>query len=214
MPDTVSSDTTRSSASADAFLRDIWIALGGDAALLPTATFSGEGDLPSAFAVSDLAAAGVGAVGLAIAELLRATGGGLPPVQVDRRLASFWFGSTLRPVGWKRPPPWDPIAGDYAAMDGWIRLHTNAPHHRDAALAVLEVPAEKAAVAAAVARWRVDELEAAVVQRGGCAAAMRPLAAWAEHPHGKAVAAEPVAWIDDAAVAPDTGWRPSRERPL
>ena len=39
---------------------------------------------------------------------------------------------------------------DYATADGWIRLHTNAPHHRDAALGVLGVGVDRAAVAEAV----------------------------------------------------------------
>src|SRR3954452_17905429 len=139
--------------SADAFLREIWTSLRGDAALLPSVSFVGAGDLPSVFAVSDLAVGAIGAAALAVAELVGAASGATPSVWVDRRLASFWFGSTLRPLGWSRPPAWDPIAGDYAGADGWIRLHTNAPRHRDAALAVLGVPADKDNVAGAVSRW-------------------------------------------------------------
>jgi hypothetical protein len=199
---------------ANGFLRNIWTSLGGNSGLLPSVSFTEDGDLPSAFAVSDLAAGAIGAAGLAIADLLDTRGSERLPIHVDRRLASFWFGTTIRPSGWSLPPPWDPIAGDYAAADGWIRLHTNAPHHRDAALAVLRTPAEKDAVAAAVSRWRMDDLEAAVVERGGCAAAMRDLTGWAAHPHGKAVAAEPLAWIEDGDAAPDAGWTPPGNRPL
>lgn len=93
------------------------------------------------------------------------------------------------------PPPWDPIAGDYRTADGSIRLHTNAPHHRDAALSVLGGPAEKPAVAERVAAWQADALEAAIVAAGGCAATMRDLAGWAEHAQGKAVGAEPLVWV-------------------
>jgi hypothetical protein len=42
----------------------------------------------------------------------------------NRRLASFWFGFSVKPIGWSLPPVWDAIAGDYASADGWIRLHT------------------------------------------------------------------------------------------
>jgi hypothetical protein len=77
--------------------------------------------------VSDLAAATIAAAGLAVSELV-AVSNGSPCVQVDRRLASFWFGTSLQPQGWSMPPVWDPLAGDYATLDGWIRLHTNAPH--------------------------------------------------------------------------------------
>jgi len=196
------------------FLKDIWSSLGGAPAALASTSVTGAGELPSAFAVSDLAAGSIAAAALAIAELIAARHGETPSIQVDRRLASFWFGTTLRPEGWSVPPPWDPIAGDYQAADGWIRLHTNAPHHRDAALAILRTPAEKAAVAAAVLRWRADDLENAVVEQGGCAAAMRDLAAWTAHPNGAAVAREPIVWIDDGDRAPDRDWTVARERPL
>lgn len=196
------------------FLRQTWAALGGDAALPSAVGLDGEGDLPSVFAVSDLAAGVVAACGLAVAELLAAAGHAMPAVAVDRRLASFWFGTTLRPLGWSMPPPWDPIAGDYAAADGWIRLHTNAPHHREAALGVLATQPDKDAVAAAVARWQKDALEAAVVERGGCAAAMRDLASWSAHPHGKAVAGEPLAWVEHGEQGPVPAWMPARDRPL
>jgi hypothetical protein len=196
------------------WLREIWAALGGNASLPSDVSFAGDGDLASAFAVSDLAAGAIAAAGLAVAELIAAGGGAQPKVHVDRRLASFWFDMTLQPVGWSMPPPWDPIAGDYKAADGWIRLHTNAPHHRQAALAVLQTPADKEAVTAAVSRWRIDDLEAAVVDQGGCAAAMRDLTAWAGHPHGKAVTGEPLVWIDPGEAAPDADVPLSPARPL
>jgi len=192
------------------FLAEIQAALGapsGDIAV------SGTGDLPSVFAVSDLAVAAVGAAGLAIAELIGARGGHTPSVAVDRRLASFWLDSTLRPIGWSTPPAWDPIAGDYPAADGWIRLHTNAPHHRDAALSVLQVPANKDAVAAAVSRWTADALESAVVAANGCAAAMRSLTDWAAHPQGMAVAQEPLVRTEATDAAPSLPDSP-HDRPL
>jgi crotonobetainyl-CoA:carnitine CoA-transferase CaiB-like acyl-CoA transferase len=115
-----------------------------------------------------------------------------PISHVDRRLASMWFAWSLRPQGWEVPPAMDPIAGDYEGRDGWIRLHTNAPHHREAALKVLGCAPDREAVARAVATRTIDDLEADVVEQGGCAAAMRSLDAWASHPQGAAVADEPL----------------------
>jgi hypothetical protein len=138
----------------------------------------------------------VGAAALALRQLIIAQGGDAGPVAVDRRLASLWFGWSIHPTGWERPPAWDPVAGDYATADGWIRLHTNAIHHRDAALAVLGCAAERDAVARAVASWRGEELEAAVVGNGGCAAMMRSTAEWRAHPQGAAVAAEPLIAVE------------------
>lgn len=180
------------SSPVQGFLQHFWQALDGDTALLECVEFTGQGSLPSAFCVTDIASASLGVAGLAVAQMLAGLSGNVPAVQVDRRLASFWFASSLRPIAWPAPPKWDAIAGDYRTRDGWIRLHTNAPHHRDAALAVLGVGGERSAVAAAVLGWRAEELETAVVARGGVAAEMRTMAAWRAHPQGQAVHAEPL----------------------
>jgi hypothetical protein len=178
--------------------------------------FGGVGDLPSYFATTDLAAASVGAAVLAVRELMVAQGVAAGAVRVDRRLASLWFGWSIHPVGWERPPLWDAVAGDYATADGWIRLHTNASHHRAAALAVLGCAPEREAVARVVASWRGEELETAVVGQGGCAAVMRPAAAWREHPQGRAVAAEPLIALAaaPAGIGAERGWAATPSRPL
>ena len=173
-------------------LETIWTSLGGKADAARQVEFASQGALPSAFPVTDLAAASMAAAGLAVDELRQAAGHGASRLAVNRRLASFWFSSSLRPQGWQVPPLWDPIAGNYAARDGWIRLHTNAPHHRAAAERVLGSHADRAGVAAAVASWSALELETAIVQAGGCAAQMRSAQEWADHPQGQAVAAEPL----------------------
>ncbi len=198
----------------DAALAGIWAALGGAPERLRNLRVAGVGDLPSVFAVTDLASASVGAACLAVAELVAARHGRWPGAAVDRRLASLWFGSSLCPEGWSLPPIWDAVAGDYQAADGWIRLHTNAPHHLAAALSVLGGPAERDRVAQAVSRWVGEVLELAVVEAGGCAAAMRDMAAWAAHPQGQAVAAEPLLHRDagDAGLAPR--WTVPASRPL
>jgi len=109
---------------------------------------------------------------------------------------------------------WDAVAGDYAAADGWIRLHTNAPHHRAIALDVLGAPFEKAAVTEAVSHWNADALETAIVERGGAAAAMRSIEAWRAHPQGSAVAAEPLMHHERHASGPRPAWNVTPARPL
>ena len=192
----------------------IWNALGGSPEWAPRVEVVGDGDLPSVFAVTDLAGAAVGAACLAVAELVATRHRAAPRAWVDRRLASFWFGASIRPQGWTLPAAWDAVAGDYQAADGWIRLHTNAPHHRAAALAVLGAAADRDVVAQAVRNWRADELEQAVVQNGGCAAAMRDMAAWAGHPQGQAVMAEPLLIHAPGAAAPTPQWPVTNSRPL
>ncbi|MEL7100329.1 MAG: CoA transferase [Pseudomonadota bacterium] len=155
-------------------------------------TQTGHAELPSCYAVTDLA---VRSISAAASELAALTGA--RNVSVDRRLAALWFDMTLVPSGWALPPTWDAIAGVYKAKDGWIRLHTNAPHHRDAALRALGCAPDKAAVAEAVRGWDKTALEAAIVAEGGAAAAMHSAADWAAHPQGRAVAQEPlIAWTE------------------
>lgn len=175
---------------------------------------SGAGSLPSIFAVSDLAAAAVGTAGLALHQLLDADGGGQDPVLIDRRLASMWFAWSLRPQGWSPPPPWDPIAGDYRTSDGWIRLHTNAPRHRAAALGVLNVDAEREAVAEVVAQWRGRDLEGQIVEAGGCAAEMRSQVQWLESTPGSSVSAEPLIAWDIIGEKKSSPQRWDRAKPL
>ncbi|HEY4225626.1 MAG TPA: CoA transferase [Pseudolysinimonas sp.] len=184
---------------------------------------TGRGILESFYPVSALAWASIAVAGLAVAELRSDLSlPGPADVEVDHGLADAWFGLALRPIGWELPSPWDPIAGDYRAMhvgrsDGWIRLHTNAPHHRAAALRVLGVAADQAAVADAVASWDAGELESAVVAEGGCAAELRTPAAWAAHPQGAAVSAEPLVHRErtgPSADAEPSRWAPTDAMPL
>jgi hypothetical protein len=198
------------------FLEAFWQAAGGDPTCLAHVAVGGSGAAPSAFAVTDFAAAAIGAAGLAVAELVALRSGRFPAVDIDCRLASFWFGNTLRPQGWALPPLWDAVAGDYRAANGWIRLHTNAPHHRAAALAVLGCAPDKEAVVRAVAGWSIDALETAIVERGGCAAAMRSVQDWAIHPQGSMVWSEPLLHRERAPAAggAQRPWPVQEGRPL
>lgn len=188
-------------------LGEILGALGLPGSRAAEAAVTGRGALRSAFEVTDLASASIAAVGLMLADWIRCRGGPSWPVSVERRLASFWFRGSLRGQGWSPPAPWDAVAGDYRTRDGWIRLHTNAPHHRAAALRVLDAVAQRDVVAAAVAGWEAQALEDAVVAAGGCAAAMRSAAEWSVHPQGAAVAAEPLLACGEtpAGVTPGSG---------
>ena len=191
-----------------------WSAVGGETGAVNEIVFTAMGGLASAFPVTDIAAAAIATAGLAVAEFVREAGGHAARVTVDRRLSSMWFGFSLRPIDWRPPAPWDPIAGDYRARDGWVRLHTNAPHHRAAAVRVLGVQADRETVGRTVATWSKSDLEAAVVEAGGCVAEMRSIAEWERHAQGRAVAAEPL--VHMAATEPAA--RPmcslSPERPL
>jgi len=152
--------------------------LGDD--FLPAVQVVGSGSLSSRYAVSDLAAESFGRAGAWLARYRDGESAKNTHIEVDRVLASRWFGWSLRPEGWQTPGSWDSVAGDYLCADGWIRLHTNAPVHRHAALQALGLPADtgRDAVSAAVRDWAGQALEVAVVAGGGCAAQLRQPQQW------------------------------------
>lgn len=159
------------------------LGLDGDLAIV------GPRSLGGSYPVSQFAAASVGATALALADLV----GTDAQAEVSTPLVDGWFSAAVRP----REPlasPWEELAGDYRTGDGWVRLHTNVPAHRAAALSVLGLghDATRAEVEAVVCDWRADELESEIVFAGGAAAAMRTAGAWSRHPQGLALASEPL----------------------
>ena len=195
-------------------LAEIEQSFGHDAFSTGSVTVSGEGVLSSAFPVSELATACWAAAGLACAGLLQQNRSAAPQVFVDRRLASLWFGWTLRPLGWSLPAAWDALAGDYATSDGWIRLHTNAPHHRKAVEQVLGPHQDKNGLSQTVLAWKKNELEQAVIEAGGCAAQMLSVEAWRQHTQGKSVALEPLIHQTQLQEAATPVWTLPNARPL
>jgi CoA-transferase family III len=197
------------------FIADFQTALGSPVPSSAVELLDG-GSLPSVLAVSDLAQASISVAGSSLASFVALNSRDpAPSVVVDRDLASAWFAGSIRPQGWDLLPAWDAVGGDYECRDGWIRLHTNAIHHRAAALAVLAVPEDRAAIAAAVATWSTQDLENAVVAAGGAAAAMRSITEWQAHPQGRMVADEPLMWTQRTSIAVQrSAWLGNHERPL
>ncbi len=102
-----------------------------------------------------------------------------------------------RPVGMG----FAPLSRFWRTADGWLRLHGNYPHHREAAVSVLGAD-DVDAVAAAAVRWRAEELESAVVAAGGAAAAVRTPEEWSASPQGRAVADLPLLGLRRVADGP------------
>ncbi|NKB98219.1 MAG: acyl-CoA transferase [Pseudomonadales bacterium] len=196
------------------FSAEIGRALGGGP--LPEIQIRPTGALPSIYAVSALASQAIGSAAAEVSawstEALGVSQLGV--VEVDGSRASHWFRRTIEPVGWRPPPIWDDLAGVYATRDGWIRLHTNAPHHRQAALATLACNGDKDAVASAVSRWNGEKLESGVVAKGGCAAVLRGAEQWREHENGAAVAKEAIIHRKDGAMGSTEVVKGTSARPL
>ena len=198
-------------------LADLWAVLGGDAAALDHVTLTGdEPQLPSSFRVDAAAQVSIAASGLAAAELWRLRSGQRQRVTVDQRHAAVECRSEryLRCNDQPPPPMWDPLAGVYrVGQNGFVRLHTNFPHHRDAITRVLNCAPEREAVQAALLSWDGEAFESAAYQAGGVVALMRSREEWQALPQAAAVAALPlieITRIGDAAPKP---W-PVGERPL
>jgi hypothetical protein len=199
---------------ATALTRKAWSAIGGNKTAVNSIVFVGDGGLPSVYPVTDFASAVTATTALAVLELLERRTGTAHAARVDRRLVSLWFGLSIHPLGWRLPPVWDPLAGDYPTRDGFIRLHTNARHHRAAAERVLGAHGDREGMARAVAGWAKGDLERAIVEAGGCAAEMRSVSEWGEHPQGRAIATEPLAHVTPTDAAPAPEWAVPRSRPL
>lgn len=191
------------------FWQQLWQALQGETSP-PPLILQGHQTFTAVYPVSELAA-----TSMALAAQSAAAPVGNPAkVTVDVRLASRWFQHTFRPINRPLPAAWDAFAGDYATADGWIRLHTNALHHWEAMERVLGKQPDRMALATCVAGWSKQALEQAIIDAGGCAAEMRSLTEWQQHPQGNSVAQEPlIAWETQAESAPPSWLRPPA-RPL
>ena len=71
----------------------------------------------------------------------------------------------LRVDGKPPPPAWDAIAGVYKARDGFVRLHTNFPHHRDAVCKVLNCKAERDEVLLGLLELRSQTVNAGIPRK-------------------------------------------------
>lgn len=187
-----------SNASFSVFLRAALAALDEPCAE-DVVRIDGRGVLASRYPVTDLACASIAAAARMLARWIDPVQP--PQVRLDQSLASWWFGYTLKPLGWQIPAVRDAVTGDYAAKDGWIRLHANATHHRLRALRALGLPdgAGRDLVAARVRVGSAVDLEDVLVEQGACAAALRLPEQWRLHPQGLAVAAEPLLHRRDGA---------------
>jgi len=189
----------------DAALAGIWREAGLPESALSAISFSGADPvLPSSFAVGTAAAASIGAAALAAATLLQNRGGPATSVSVALRDAALEFRSEryLRIDGQPPPPLWDPIAGLYRTADGWVRLHTNFPHHRDGVLTLLGSAPERSAVAAALAPWSAEEFDRRATEAGLAVACLRSFAEWDRSPEGQAVGEEKLVAIERIGEAP------------
>lgn len=159
---------------------------------------------PSSFAVGTAAQSTIAAAALAACELGQLRGAVRQQVAVDMTHAA------VECLGWysldgATPDPWDTFSGLYRCADGFVRVHANFAHHRDAALRLLgldPVNATRERAEAAMASWRAQDFEQAAADAGGVAAALRTFAQWDATEPGMAVAAQPLLRFERLGDAP------------
>ncbi|MBC9733104.1 CoA transferase [Nocardioides marmotae] len=149
--------------------------------------------------VERLAGEAVGEVCAAAADLAARRGSALGSITTTPALVAAAFAAPdhLRIDG-REGEGWAPLSGFVEARDGWVRLHANYPHHAEALRSALEVE-DRAQLTEAVAAMAAEDVEARVVGAGGIATVVRTAAAWAQHPHGAATAAEPWSTVEPHA---------------
>jgi crotonobetainyl-CoA:carnitine CoA-transferase CaiB-like acyl-CoA transferase len=198
-------------------LSDVWVASGGDPALLDAVTLTGaEPVLPSSFRVDTAAQVGIAAAGLAASQIWRMRSGWMQGVAVDMRHAAVECRSEryLRVDDKPPPPAWDAIAGVYKTGDGrFVRLHTNFPHHRANVCKVLGCKPERDDVQRALMAWKAEDFETAAYAGGCVVSMMRSRDEWMAHPQGQALESLPLIQIDRIGDADPRPW-PAGDRPL
>ncbi|MCR9256578.1 MAG: CoA transferase [Alphaproteobacteria bacterium] len=170
---------------------------------------------PSSFRVGAAAQASIAAAGLAAAELHRRRTGVAQEVSVDMAHAAAEFRSERYFTVDGGPPHdlFDKIAGLYACRDGYVRIHTNFPHHRDGLLDLIGADYDRAAVQAKLDHWDAEAFETAVVERGLVATAYRGFAQWDALDAAKVLPAQPVIHLERIGEAPPKEMGPGA-RPL
>ncbi|MCE0766504.1 CoA transferase [Pseudonocardia kujensis] len=176
-------------------IEQVWAALGGDPKELPRLTTTGpERTLSSRFPVTEFGTATIGAA--LLAATADDTVGAGRSVGIDTRQAAVALRSEryLRRDGAGPGNPFDPLSAFHPTADGWLRLHANYPWHAAAARQVLDLGpgAGLDEVRAAIAGRGKVELETALHEAGGVAAATRTEDEWAATEAGRAARALPL----------------------
>jgi crotonobetainyl-CoA:carnitine CoA-transferase CaiB-like acyl-CoA transferase len=127
-------------------------------------------------------------------------------VDVRAAIAAFRSERYLRVGGGPAPDGRSPLFGFYPTGDGrFIQIHANMPHHHAGHVRFLGCEETPESLAAAVARWKGQDLEDALNEAGLPAGLVRTREDWLAHPHARAVAELPlleIVRIGDSAPEP------------
>ncbi|BDI21272.1 CoA transferase [Herbiconiux sp. L3-i23] len=195
--------------SAMTLLERIWSGIGGDPAAIGRVD---EGPRPAGMSepLWRLTHDSIAAAALQASEL--AGGSARVRLDTDRVLTSVTSERHFLLDG-QPPQIWSDLSGFWRSADGWMRTHTNYPHHRERLLRSLDLAAgatvEEFAVRVAMSHGA--DVESRAAANGALAVRVRSVGEWRAHPVGAAVGDEPLIGIDrDLVNAPTRSARGSR----
>lgn len=163
----------------------------------------------SAFRTSLAASASCAAVLAAVAEFT-----GMPMAKVDQSLALANF-TTHAVVDGEPLPKWASLSGTYRTGDDrFVQLHCNFPHHAAGAAARLGVAEDRSAFEQALAGWKAEELETALIADGMIGAMYRTMDEWSQHPHAVATVSLPLVDVEPLSEGEATRAAALGDQPL
>ncbi|KAF9483445.1 CoA-transferase family III [Pholiota conissans] len=195
-------------------LKTLWLSAGLPEDFLSNLSLVGNPDtaVPSSFRVGLAAQISISLLGLSSAYLHYLRTGVQQTVTVEARHAALSFHSEA----WYTVDDalyggeiWDNIAGLYRTQDGWVRIHTNFPHHRAGVLKILglsDTPdsrVAKAEVIPAILKWDAQALEEECGKHGMCVFKLRTLDEWERTKQAAALVDAPVIdlrYVGDATI--------------
>jgi len=142
--------------------------------------------------VEGLALSSVSCFGRALASFLPKGCSNQLKIDSSRIAGSFSSLANLR-INDKKTVGFAELSGFFPVQDGWVRLHANYPHHRDALQsAVGERGLE--GIKAALQKMPAADVEYLVNSVGGIASAVRKPSEWLQTDNGKSLSSKP--WIE------------------
>lgn len=159
---------------------------------------------PSSFAVGTAAQTSMALAAGIAAEI--GTHRGLPEqtISIDMLQAAIECTGYFTLDG-KDTPKFAELSGLYQCNDGWLRIHANFEHHRDAALKVLGLPVgsdvKRSDLEQKARNWSRQTLEDAILDNNGACAVVRTFTEWDALPQAKAIVKLPLVEITKIADA-------------
>ncbi|WP_299975123.1 CoA transferase [uncultured Pseudoteredinibacter sp.] len=183
----------------------------------------GKAMLSSSFALSELAQGCIGASALIASEVHRTRKQAHSEswqegkVQVPLNAAEAEC-TALFTINGRSPEAWAKYSGVYKCQDGYIRVHANFDHHRDAFLGMIDLVAADSCspeqVKHRLLSYPAQELEDRAANCGAIVAKMRSPEAWQGHPQALASAKLPLLQIEKIADSPPITLPGNAKRPL